>query len=619
MTYRQTKHPTAILKFVFTVDGEFLIAIVRAELRRATMPDAEYDIFISYSSKDEKTARRLYDRLKDRGYGVWLDRKNIVAGDDFVRKVFGGIRDSRYFAVLLTQNSVESGWVAEELSAARVRELEQQSVVVLPLLYEDCRIPESLRTKHFADFRTSFEQGLQSLIDSLQEHDKRKGIECSEPSSAVPPRLNNIKETLLNKLSGSESSYLVMDLGGTKAYISFITPEGERLYDIKFGTEGVQNQDELYGFIRKSIVQAIRGIHDITELPVEEIQRKIGAIGIAFPGPTDFARGMVLDAPNVKMKNYPLGEKLKEEFGLPAYIENDVNLGVLGEAWKGVARGYSSAVGIIIGTGVGGGIMIGGKIYRGKNHTAGEIGHLVVDYNSSIQCGCGQFGCLEALSSRRAMARQIEKTKKEKGDHNLLWKEINLGSNEIADHFRDGDEDTRKVVQRAGELCGKAVFSILNLLNPEIIFFGGGFVKQLGDEFLEPVREEAKKCMNAVYSFGENEIPIVLGVLDNPMLVGACKMINDMQRSTSLTIPVSVSGGVTEGLIEHDFEILRSLYTVKRPKRISKNPRSDFHEDKLRKLRNRGLIRTEGDQPFRMSKTVEITQIGIRIMEDNKS
>src|SRR5436853_4134632 len=276
----------------------------------------EHDIFISYSSKDEAVATRLLERLRAFGYSVWMDRINIVAGDDLVRNVFAGIKGSRYFAVLLTRNSAASKWVSEELSAARIAELELGLVSVIPLLYEDCRLPESLESKHYADFRADFERGFDSLVESLREHDRRRGRSPRNASSVARRELGEVKRELIEHLMSDDSCYLAMDLGGTKAYLSLMTKEGDRLYDIKFATQGGDNQDHLFSFIVHCITEAVRGVHEKSGLSSEAIRKKIEAIGIAFPGPTDFERGLILDAPNLRMKDFPLASMIEKEFGI---------------------------------------------------------------------------------------------------------------------------------------------------------------------------------------------------------------------------------------------------------------------------------------------------------------
>jgi hypothetical protein len=315
-----------------------------------------------------------------------------------------------------------------------------------------------------------------------------------------------------------------------------------------------------------------------------------------------------------------LRDKLHSYFGIEPFVENDVNLAVLGEAWRGAARGYRNVVGIMIGTGIGGGIIIDGRLYRGRNKTAGELGHMVLNLDSDKQCGCGQFGCFEALASRRAMARDLQKRKSDQDmDQDLLntiWSESSLGSNQVASYYRSGDADAVAVVSRAAEICGKAVFSILNLFNPDIIVFSGGFVRQLGEVFLEPVREEASKCMNAIYSLGENRIPIEVGELPNPVLVGACKMAIDGSASRMTPDKRQLVAAIVDGLEEGDRRLLSTFYRLARPAAIAEHPESPLHKSKLRRLRDRGLIRTQGGRSLGNSEFVELTKLGRIVVEE---
>jgi glucokinase len=582
------------------------------------MEHGEYDIFLSYSSKDKDRALRVKECLAAKNYKVWLDAIEVLTGDDIVRKVFEGIKKSRYFAILLTHDSTESKWVREELSAARIRELEEGKVVVLPLLYEDCNIPEALLSKRYADFRRSFPQGLDELENSLRGHELRSGgeVPLATPLQAGPERrLGSTNAKLLDAINGGKNLYMVMDLGGTKAYVSLMNDEAERLFDRRFTTESRDDSEKLFDFIKRCIRDSIDGIRKVCDISTHQVLSRIKAFGIAFAGPTDFERGLILDASNFTIENFPLANRLKQAFDdIPTFIDNDVNLGVLGEFWKGAAQGYRNVVGVIIGTGIGGGIMIDGQIYRGKNKTAGEIGHMILDFDSQKRCGCKQWGCFEVLASRRAIAQNLHEKKSERNATNLIWDEKNLGSNEIADYFKRGDVETVEAVNEAAKICGKAVFSILNLLNPDIILFGGGFVRQLGDAFLKPVREEAKKCMNAVYSIGEKAIPIEVGLLDNPILVGACKMaIDNTTEKEDAKDPIT--DALVDGLEKKDLELLYSFYEQKMPILISRDSGSSFHEDQLRVLRNRGLIQTVGGQSFKNSNHVQITALGKIIVE----
>jgi predicted NBD/HSP70 family sugar kinase len=324
----------------------------------------------------------------------------------------------------------------------------------------------------------------------------------------------------------------------------------------------------------------------------------------------------VLDAPNFRIKDFPLADRLQRTFQIETLVENDVNLAALGEAWKGAAKGFRSVLGIMIGTGIGGGMLMDGRLYRGKNKTAGEIGHMVVDFDSDKECGCGQYGCFEALASRRSMARDIADRKRSQGLGDILWNETDLGSTEIAKYYKDGDSDVVAVVTQAAEICGKAVFSALNLLNPDIIVFNGGFVRQLGEVFMEPVRAEAAVCMRAVYSVGENSIPIKLGSLRYPVLVGACKVAVSSRDGAGGRRKEDIITAIVEGLDDHDWAILQEIYRYGRPAAISGHPSGEVHKDRLRKLRNRGLIQTIENLSLRKSESVSLTKLGTMVVEE---
>jgi glucokinase len=410
--------------------------------------------------------------------------------------------------------------------------------------------------------------------------------------------------------------YMVMDLGGTKAYVSLMTNKADSLFDKRFMTKSHKDPDGLLRFIKACIREAIDDIHELTGTGTKDIERAIKAIGIAFPGPTDPDAGLVLDASNFDIKNFPLRDKVQTSFGIPTFIDNDVNLSAWGEAWKGAAKGYDNLVVIMIGTGIGGGIIIDGEIYRGRNKTAGEIGHMILNHDGHTLCGCGQKGCFEALASRKSIARDLNLAKAaHRPQETRKWSVDNLLSNQIAEYYKAGDPDAVEAVTDAGKICGKAVFSILNLLNPEIIVFNGGFVQQLGDEFLVPVRAEATQCMNAVYSLGDKKIPIVVGTLPNPVLVGACRMAiegrgirvrPDWQQLIS-TLGANLAGS------EH--AVLDDLYRSDGPIAISRQPTADYGKDSLRNLRNRGLIRTDRES-FRTSRVFELTDLGRIFMEE---
>lgn len=214
------------------------------------------------------------------------------------------------------------------------------------------------------------------------------------------------------------------------------------------------------------------------------------------------------------------------------------------------------------------------------------------------------------------MGKRLSKIKIEKGDQSLIWKEKNIGSNEIADYFLQKDPDAIRVVNEASAMCGKLVYSILNLLNPDIIFFGGGFVNQIGDIFLTLILEEAQKCMNAVYSKGNNDIPIVIGALSNPIITGACKMAMDNTIGKQDITKESLLCILKNDLSNEDHKLLKQIYHEDLNIVFSRDPKSDLNKNKLRKLRNRGLIKTTEGLSFKDSQHIELTEIGNIIVKD---
>jgi glucokinase len=385
--------------------------------------------------------------------------------------------------------------------------------------------------------------------------------------------------------------------------------KSDRLFDKKFTTEGQNSERDLIHFLKRSIRDTIDVIVQKTQGGVRDIADRIEAIGIAFAGPIDYSRATILDAPNFSVKNLPLGSIIEEAFSKPTHLDNDVNLGVLAEVLHGVGRGRRNVVGIIIGTGIGGGLVLNGQLYRGAGNTAGEVGHMVIDKDSVEQCGCGQFGCFEVLASRRAIARQVSRAKAARGEDGLQWREHNLISSDLALYYSQGDSDTVNAVMESATVCGKAAFSVLNLLNPELIFFSGGFLQEIGDAFLRPVRQEAEKCMNTIYELRGSKVPIVLGELKNPMLVGASVMALN-GRTDSSTQVESFMKSFVGSITAREFEILSSIGGRPEGTAISPSPLGDFHEDVLRPLRNKGLVRTDEGKSFRKSRAVSITDLG---------
>ncbi len=216
----------------------------------------------------------------------------------------------------------------------------------------------------------------------------------------------------------------------------------------------------------------------------------LSAIGLGVPGPIASEAGMVYAPPIMPgWDSYPIQASLEEKWNLPVSLNNDAELGALGEWAYGAGRGENYLAYIKVGTGIGSGILLNGQVYRGATGSAGEIGHLTIEENGPL-CECGNAGCLEALAGGRAIARQAQEAIR-KGSRTLL---SSLGpveqitARDVASAARRGDLVAQQIISRAGSYLGIALAGLVNLFNPRTIVVGGG-VAQVGDLLLQPIRD----------------------------------------------------------------------------------------------------------------------------------
>ncbi len=285
------------------------------------------------------------------------------------------------------------------------------------------------------------------------------------------------------------SNVVGVDMGGTKTLAAVVDAEGNILSTAKIQTQAKRKTSIVIDRIAGCIQEAIE------ESPVDT--DTIGGIGIGAPGPLDPDTGVVIFAPNLGWKNVHLKTELETRVNMPTFVDNDVNVGTLGEHTFGAGRGVKDLVGIFVGTGIGGGIILNGKLYHGASKTAGEIGHIIVKAGGP-KCGCGNRGCLEALASRTAMTKEFQKAILKKGKKSILSNLTggDLGlirSGVLAKALHSNDKLTQKVFKKTTKYLGICIGSIVNFLNPEMIVLGGGVVEAVGDKFLKDIRKAAKK------------------------------------------------------------------------------------------------------------------------------
>lgn len=277
--------------------------------------------------------------------------------------------------------------------------------------------------------------------------------------------------------------YLGVDIGGTKMQASLVRESGEILCREKITTPRTGGPEQVVPAIEKVIADAIKkGGVKIDDM---------AAIGIAVPGVVDPDRGLVVVAPNMRLTGVSLGAHLKSRFKIPIVLGNDGNFGALGECWLGSARKSESALYICVGTGIGSGLVMGGKLWRGDRESAGEIGHLIMQIDGP-KCGCGNHGCLESLASRTAIERDIREgvasgrssaiTELAGGDLSVIR------SGAIRKALEMEDELVTETVRRASQVLGYACLNVRHLIDPEAIVLGGGVIEACSD-YIVPIIE----------------------------------------------------------------------------------------------------------------------------------
>lgn len=214
----------------------------------------------------------------------------------------------------------------------------------------------------------------------------------------------------------------------------------------------------------------------------------IAGVGIGVPAFLDFEKGVVEQAVNLFWKHVPLVQEMKKRLGdhVQIMIENDANAAALGEVWIGGGKGYHDALCITLGTGVGGGVVVGRKIVHGSNGMTGEVGHITIDPHGR-HCNCGRYGCLETISSATGIVASAEE-RVAAGEATSLANEKELSTRVIFEAAKQGDTVAQEVVAYAIDRLGFALSNICITLNPQVIVVGGG-VSNAGDELLLPLRE----------------------------------------------------------------------------------------------------------------------------------
>ncbi len=304
-----------------------------------------------------------------------------------------------------------------------------------------------------------------------------------------------------------------IDLGGTDIKAGLLSSDGKLMYRTVVST----HVNEGAKAIAKRIAQTILQVHSQTQ----SLKDIIG-IGVGSPGLILADSGIIHFSPNFPgWSDIPLLDYVAAELGnlkIPLYIDNDVNVMVLGELHHGAGIGYENVVGLTLGTGVGGGIVINRKVYHGSWNTAGELGHTIVQPNGP-KCGCGNRGCLEAYAGARHIVQRTRQ-KLASGQNSCLNPDV-LTPKQIAEAAEAGDKLAQEIFAETGKYIGVALTSIAHILNPEIAIIGGG-IAGAGEKLLfQHIRNEFRKRTMGIPSQMEI-VPAKLG--NDAGLIGAAML-----------------------------------------------------------------------------------------------
>ncbi len=283
-----------------------------------------------------------------------------------------------------------------------------------------------------------------------------------------------------------------VDLGGTNIRMGIVTPDGKVLKRVQYITDVSKGGLALFE-------QLVLNLNDLIQKYFKESNQLIG-IGIGVAGPIDMKKGVMIAPPNLPaLDGFPIRAFLQKRISSSIFIENDANAFTLGEGWVGAAKGCKDYCGITLGTGVGGGIVVDGKILHGSKGMAGEVGHMVVDPAGPL-CGCGGRGCLEVYASGTGIKRMaLEAVKKGKGEGILKQSggdPEKITPEKVFKAAQSGDLTSKKIFSEMGRYLGLGLVNLIHLFNPEKIVIGGK-VSQAWDYFigsaLETVGERSMK------------------------------------------------------------------------------------------------------------------------------
>ena len=284
----------------------------------------------------------------------------------------------------------------------------------------------------------------------------------------------------------SNKLFVGIDLGGTKIYTALANENGEIIREIIKPTEANKGYEQILHKIKESINYVIK-----------EVDKKdIVAIGIGSPGPLDVKNGLIVDPANLPFRNFNIVKAIEEEFEIPVFLDNDANVATLAEFKFGAGKGTTNMVFITASTGVGAGAVLNERIYRGSTSNAIELGHTTIDYSGN-RCGCGNKGCVEAISSGTAIKKSADEALKS-NVYTTLRNYETVTAAEVFKEAENGDRVSNEILREALGYLGVAVSNAANTFDPDMIVIGGG-VSNGGQIVFDIIDQEMKKrCLTPI-------------------------------------------------------------------------------------------------------------------------
>ncbi|ASW41973.1 ROK family protein [Clostridium isatidis] len=286
-----------------------------------------------------------------------------------------------------------------------------------------------------------------------------------------------------------EKKYVVgVDLGGTKIYTALVNLDGQIIEEITIKTEAEKGEKVVLDNILKTIDKVLENVD----------RKEVKAIGIGSPGPLDIEKGLIVYTPNLPFKNFELVKPIKERYNIPTYLDNDANVATLSEFMFGAGKGSKNMVYVTVSTGVGGGAILNGNIYRGSTANALEIGHITV-MKGGPRCGCGNTGCVEALASGTAIMKRAKEALDSKVETSLRNYD-NVTAKEVFIEAERGDKVSKEILNDALSYLGIGIANIANSFDPDKIIIGGG-VSEAGKIVFDKIDEEMqRRCLTTIYN-----------------------------------------------------------------------------------------------------------------------